>query len=142
MLQVTLKRFSDSRQSFFAHTMNQKVTTGPFEDSMGDVIIDFTAVCPRLVAKQALLDRKTPRTYMPKYRGYDVDHADYDDGTFWFQFTIDSEFPVELFDMIAFQFPELVSSGSAYEETNEFEYEGEFNGGNTWARTKIQWSKS
>ncbi|WP_296722373.1 hypothetical protein [Erythrobacter sp.] len=112
---------------------------GPYRGSDSSVIIDFTAACPKLTAERIALEKKWPRAYSPELRGYDVDQADYEDGEFWFQFTVDGEFPVAAFEAIAAEFPSLHFSGSAYEETHEFEYEGEFNGDQPWQRAKLNW---
>lgn len=112
---------------------------GPFMDSGEDVIIDFTAICPKLTAEREALERCHPGAYAPDYRGYHVDHADYDDGTFWFQFTIDGEVPVKLFEAIAAEFPSLLFSGSAYDEPGGEEFAGTFNGDEPWGPAKLSW---
>lgn len=111
-----------------------------YDENLYDAIIDFTAISPELTKEREELERKFPGAYSPEYLGYEVDYSDYDDGIFWFQFTIDSDFPIDLFEAIAAEFPSLVFSGSAYEETHEFEYEGDFNGNHPWRRARLKWS--
>lgn len=111
----------------------------PYYGSDSSVIIDFTAACPKLTAERIALEKKWPNAYSPELRGYDVEQADYKEGEFWFQFTVDGEFPVTAFEAIAAEFPSLHFIGSAYEVTNEFEYQGEFNGDKPWRRTKLYW---
>lgn len=112
---------------------------GPFVDGDQSAIIDFTAICPRLTMEREALERRYPGAYMPEYRGYDVDHADYQGGRFWFQFTIDGEIPVELFEYIASEFPTLLFSGSAYDEPGGEEFSGTFNGDKPWGPAKLEW---
>lgn len=92
---------------------------GPFVHSNESVIIDFTAICPKLTAEREALERKYPGAVSPQYRGDDVDYLDCEDGWFWFQFTIDGGFPAALFEAIAVEFPTLVFSGSAYDDPTE-----------------------
>lgn len=118
---------------------------GPFVDSNEPVIIDFTAICPKLTAKREALERKCPGAYSPDYLGYDVDYYDFEDGSFWFQFTIDADFPTALFEKIAAEFPTLIFFGSAYDDPTEpdaTEYVGTFNGDTPWGLGKINWGSS
>ncbi|WP_296722369.1 hypothetical protein [Erythrobacter sp.] len=112
---------------------------GPFIDGDQCAIIDFTAICPRLTIKREALERRYPGAYSPDYLGYHVDHADYEPEHFWFQFTIDGEIPVKLFEDIAAEFPTLLFSGSAYDEPGGREFSGTFNGDEPWGPAKLEW---
>lgn len=57
----------------------------------------------------------------------------------WFQFITPWDFPTLVFDALATEFPGLILSGSAYEESGEFELVGEFNGKNDWGPGEIDW---
>lgn len=132
-----IKRFKGMMFRTFDESKN---VYGPFVDSKQTAIIDFTAICPKLTAEREALERRYPGAYSPEYLGYDVDYSDYPDGTFWFQFTIDGDFPTALFEAIAAEFPTLVFSGSAYSDYTEpeiIQYIGTFNGDTPWGPGEI-----
>lgn len=131
-----IKRF---KEKLFRSFDDEAQDYGPYCENSWDLIIDFTAICPKLTARRIALEQRCPAVYSPEHRGYDVDRTDCEDGSFWFQFTIDSDFPAALFEAIAVEFPTLLFSGSAYEDTHEFEYAGEFNGDHPWCRSKLDW---
>jgi hypothetical protein len=127
------------KRKMFRSFDEKKNAYGPFVDSEQPVIIDFTAICPELSAEREALERRYPGAYLSEYLGYHVDHVDYTRERFWFQFTIDGEVPVSLFEAIAAEFPTLLFSGSAYDEAGDEEFGGTFNGDEPWGPKKLEW---
>lgn len=72
-----------------------------------------------------------------KWLGFDVDFAEREPGKIWFQFTTAWNFPDAAFEAIAAEFPDLVFTGTAYEENYEFKLKGQFNGDKTWERVGL-----
>lgn len=56
-------------------------------------------------------------------------------GDFGFQFDTAWDFPLPVFQALADEFPTLVFSGSAIEDSEDFAYRGEFNGDDDWGPT-------
>lgn len=56
-----------------------------------------------------------------------------------FQFDTPWEFPTPVFEALAREFPGLVFSGSAFEDSDGNEWKGEFNGANDWGPGEIEW---
>ncbi|MGC5799041.1 hypothetical protein [Sphingomonas sp. NFX23] len=65
-------------------------------------------------------------------------HSDEEDGI-CFQFDTPWEFPTPVFEALAREFPALVFSGSAFEDSDGNEWKGEFNGANDWGPGEIEW---
>ena len=64
-------------------------------------------------------------------------HSDEEDGI-CFQFDTPWGFPTPVFEALAREFPGLVFSGSAFEDSDRNEWKGEFNGANDWGPGEIQ----
>ena len=75
-----------------------------------------------------------------KWNAQEVDVRIDDPDLVWFQFMTPWTFPARVFEALAREFPTLVLSGSAYEESGEFELVGEFNGKNDWGPGEIGWT--
>ena len=59
------------------------------------------------------------------------------DGFVRFQFDTPWDFPLPVFEALAEEFPDLVFSGSAYEDNGAFAFRGQFNGDDSWCPVEV-----
>lgn len=60
------------------------------------------------------------------------------DGFVRFQFDTPWNFPLPVFEALAEEFPNLVFSGSAYEDNGALAFRGQFNGNGSWRPVKVE----
>lgn len=110
-------------------------------DALGGpkIILDYAEVLPMPPEWEDGIEAWGVEAWGTKWCGFDVEHRMTEDGGLWFQFTSAWSFPEDAFKAIAAEFPSLVFDGSAYEESHEFEFVGEFNGANDWGPGEIEW---
>lgn len=131
-----IDRFRSKMFKTVRHPYDEHSTTPP---EFG-VILDFNGIIP---APQNLpqleLENWRLEHWGTSWNACHLELLSEADGKLGFQFETAWDFPLPVFRALAKEFPDLVFSGSAFEQGHEFEYLGEFNGKNSWGPGRINW---
>ncbi|ASP31042.1 hypothetical protein CHH26_13010 [Qipengyuania flava] len=104
-----------------------------------ETIMDFGAIiAPPEHMTDGVDEEWAVENWGTKWTGFDVSVTECESGSIHFQFTTAWDFPTPVFEALAAEFPELVFEGSCYEEGNEFQYAGQFNGDNSWGPADLE----
>jgi hypothetical protein len=128
----------------FKSTMFRPITeaerSGVFDPHRSGIRLDFNGIIP-MPTGMALPDRGewASLNWGTERNADNLTIRENTEAEIIFQFDTPWDFPTQVFEALANEFPGLVFSGSAFQANDGPEWKGEFNGANDWGPGEIDW---